>query len=1457
MSKEREKHIEAIYHLALEKKSGKERSDYLNSACADDNDLRVSVESLLKAHDKAGDFLESPILDSGVTLDESPISEGPGTVIGRYKLLERIGEGGMAVVYMAEQQEPIRRKVALKIIKLGMDTKSVIARFEAERQVLAMMDHPNIAKVLDAGATETGRPYFVMELVTGVSITEYCDKNNLSTKERLSLFIQVCNAVQHAHQKGIIHRDIKPTNVMVTRHEGKPVPKVIDFGIAKAINQKLTEKTLFTRYAHIIGTPAYMSPEQADLGDMDVDTRSDIYSLGVLLYELLTGTTPFSEEELRNAGYIEMQRVIREQEPPKPSTKLSTLGQTLTDIAKYRGATPDVLRKTVRGDLDWIVMKSLEKDRVRRYDTVSALAQDVQRHMSHEPVQARPPSLTYHALKFLRKHRTMLSLTSSILVAITLSLVLTAMYISVERQRRQFRDEHLLSSAQALHAKGRRQEALRQVETILESKTLGREAKLLRARLLFEAGLLDDAAAQLEQLLTESSEISGAAHLLLSTVYIGMDPVKAKQHQQRAESLHPRTAEAYCLRALTASTPEETIRLLSRAVELDPGYYPSYKARALAYYALRDYTSMLQEIQVIIALRPEDPLGYTLRAIVQREAGQFEAAIQDHNRAINVCDMESELAELHNQRRETFVCMGNLKAALRDAQISTELKPEQFMYRFHVFATLISLHQYEAAIQEYEGIMSAGLAHQQQFEAWAKRHLFDILGNRGSFEPPVSIIDSEAFSAMQEASDFYTTLATKATRLVNGVYGQSSWSPDGKQLAYGRSDWYMWEPQTLTTGAPTISGPSGIEILDLESGTTRLLVSFGKDPVWSPDGEYIAFVSEQERLHGSKEELWIIPAAGGEPRRLVPGACPVWSRDSNQIFFHSRLDRTICSIHAHDPAAEPELILSCLGWDPQISPDGQYVAYAVGNELSIVELSSGEVKTKWITPGPQTGRSMEVNWSPDCKELSLGAWSDLGLWIFDVDRQEGRQVVEAPARSCVWSPDRSQVIIEIGPPFEEIWLVTLDPSVSTYQALAPALTPEEFLLLRQAEYARAIEAHPENAREYLSKLTLMAAQNYRSGAYEQALETLNRVDELHRTVSNDESHPRDLALMVVVLRALGRDQEAQAFLTQLHHLWETRGYTRADFTFGTPILVPNVSSEYDEAAPHISSDGLSLYFCGWLNNRPGGYGKADIWVSTRATKDDDWGPPVNLKPPVNSSSMDGSPCISANGLELFFASRRPGGYGDIDLYVARRAHVSAPWEEPENLGPAFNSLAWDGAPNLSADNLSLYFCSEKDGQYPGGDIFVTTRPNLSAPWSQPTNLGASINTQAYGEWASSISPDGLILFFCGGSTFRPDGYGGGDIWVATRPTISDLWLEPINLGESINTPAREAGVSVSADGSTIYFHSDRPGGPGVWNIWETPILQWSTDIEIDSDMDLAERLVERYFGKEVISGKNE
>eukprot|EP00913_Durusdinium_trenchii_P013367 g12548.t1 len=412
-----EARVEAIFNAAVEKSTPTEREAYLDGACGNDAGLRVRVDALLSAHDEAGNFLITPTV-------EQP-NEGPGSRIGNYKILQQIGEGGFGVVYMAEQEEPIRRKVALKIIKLGMDTKQVIARFEAERQALAMMEHPNIAKVFDAGATQSGRPYFVMELVKGIPITEYCDQNHLKTEERLQLFVDVCGAIQHAHRKGIIHRDLKPQNVMVTLHDGRPVPKVIDFGISKATNQRLTERTLFTEYHQFIGTPQYMSPEQAEMSGLDIDTRSDVYSLGALLYELLTGTPPFEAKTLQHAGYAEIQRIIREVAPPKPSTRLATLVEQGTDSSRQSGGEPRTLSRLIAGDLDWIVMKAMEKDRTRRYESALELANDIQRHLRNEPVVAGAPSVSYQARKFVQRHRYGVIVSSAILVILLLGCVFT------------------------------------------------------------------------------------------------------------------------------------------------------------------------------------------------------------------------------------------------------------------------------------------------------------------------------------------------------------------------------------------------------------------------------------------------------------------------------------------------------------------------------------------------------------------------------------------------------------------------------------------------------------------------------------------------------------------------------------------------------------------------------------------------------------------------------------------------------------------------------------------------------------------------------------------------------------------------------------------------------------------------------------------------------------------------
>jgi serine/threonine protein kinase/tetratricopeptide (TPR) repeat protein len=432
----------SIFLAALDINDPDERAAYVARACGDDTGLRTQVESLLKAHGQSGGFMGRPAPALVATMEQAPLVERPGAMVGPYKLLEMLGEGGFGVVFMAEQVAPVRRKVALKILKAGMDTKQVVARFEAERQALAIMDHPNIAKVFDGGATESGRPYFVMELIKGTPITEFCDQNRLTPQQRLGLFIPVCQAVQHAHQKGIIHRDLKPTNVLVSRHDTASVVKVIDFGVAKAMGQELTDNTLFTGIAQMIGTPLYMSPEQAGKSDLDIDTRSDIYSLGVLLYELLTGTTPFTRERFRKAAFEEIRRIIREEEPPKPSTRLSDSRDSLPSISTLRQTESAKLTKLVRGELDWIVMKALEKDRNRRYETANGLAMDVQRYLADEAVLACPPSASYRLRKFATRHAWGLAV-----AALMLAVLLAATLVSTWQAVRAWRAERATGRA--------------------------------------------------------------------------------------------------------------------------------------------------------------------------------------------------------------------------------------------------------------------------------------------------------------------------------------------------------------------------------------------------------------------------------------------------------------------------------------------------------------------------------------------------------------------------------------------------------------------------------------------------------------------------------------------------------------------------------------------------------------------------------------------------------------------------------------------------------------------------------------------------------------------------------------------------------------------------------------------------------------------------------------------------
>jgi serine/threonine protein kinase len=516
---------ESLFDAARALADPVQRQAFLRAACSEDAALLIKVENLLKASEQAEQFFAgcAPALrrisdthqktetrSTSLANRASPITEEKlSSKIGPYKLLQKIGEGGCGVVYMAEQEKAVRRRVALKVIKLGMDTKSVIARFEAERQALAMMDHPNIARVLDAGATETGRPYFVMELVYGVKITEYCDQNRLGTEQRLELLIQICHAIQHAHQKGIIHRDIKPSNILVTMHDGIPVPKVIDFGIAKATEERLTDKTLFTAYAQFIGTPAYMSPEQVELSGLDVDTRSDIYSLGVLLYELLTGRTPFDAKELLKSGVDEMRRTLREREPYSPSAKLHTLGgEELTKTAIQRHVEPPRLLSQLKGDLDWIVMKALEKDRTRRYETANGLAMDIQRHLSNEPVIARPPSRWYRLQKLAQRNRIVFASGTAVAAALLVGTTTSTWLFFKERDARR----------RAVAAE-RQQTLLRQeAETARANESeLRREAevrgKITQTALLLNQDSYEDADKLLSEIPLTKPTIEGAAVL--------------------------------------------------------------------------------------------------------------------------------------------------------------------------------------------------------------------------------------------------------------------------------------------------------------------------------------------------------------------------------------------------------------------------------------------------------------------------------------------------------------------------------------------------------------------------------------------------------------------------------------------------------------------------------------------------------------------------------------------------------------------------------------------------------------------------------------------------------------------------------------------------------------------------------------------------------------------------------
>ena len=531
---------ESVFAAALAIPGPAERAAFLDRACADNPALRREVEGLLAAHADSNP-LDRPPRDVEATGayaargDRAASAAAVGDRVGPYKLLERIGEGGMGEVWVADQQAPLKRRVALKLIKPGMDSRNVLARFEAERQALAVMDHPNIAKVLDAGTTPDGRPFFVMELVKGTPITEFCDARRLSPRERLELFVPVCQAIQHAHQKGVIHRDIKPSNVLVALHDETPVPKVIDFGVAKAVGQPLTEKTIYTGFGALVGTPAYMAPEQATFNQLDIDTRADVYALGVLLYELLTGSPPVEPERLKKAALDEVLRIVRDEEPPRPSQRLST-SQSRATIAATRQSDPAKLSRMMRGELDWIVMKALEKDRGRRYETANGLAKDVQRYLAGDAVEACPPTLGYRLRKAYRRNR------AAVLTAGAFALVLvaaTAVSVAFAVRARQAEADAMAERDRVAEAQARASDEAalaRSVNEFFCRDVFGRPNPLLfgQRELTFRTAL-DEAAPQIEGRFGSRPLAEATVRQAFGDAYLGLGEfVKARPQLERA-----------------------------------------------------------------------------------------------------------------------------------------------------------------------------------------------------------------------------------------------------------------------------------------------------------------------------------------------------------------------------------------------------------------------------------------------------------------------------------------------------------------------------------------------------------------------------------------------------------------------------------------------------------------------------------------------------------------------------------------------------------------------------------------------------------------------------------------------------------------------------------------------------------------------------------------------------------
>jgi eukaryotic-like serine/threonine-protein kinase len=994
-----------IFIAALQKEDPAERQAYLDVACAGQPELRQQVEHLLRLHEGAGSFLEQPAAESAATrvvpdaaLEASSL-EASGALIGPYKLIEQIGEGGMGTVWMAQQTEPVKRLVAVKLIKAGMDSRQVIARFEAERQALALMDHANIARVLEAGTTGASRPYFVMDLVKGVPITRYCDEHHLTPRQRLELFIPVCQAVQHAHQKGIIHRDLKPSNVLVALYDGKPVPKVIDFGVAKAAGQALTEKTLVTGFGNIVGTLEYMSPEQAEINQLDIDTRSDIYSLGVLLYELLTGSPPFSRKDLEKAGMLEMLRVIREQEPTKPSTKLST-AEGLPTLAANRGTEPAKLTKLVRGELDWIVMKALEKDRSRRYETANGLAVDIQRYLTDEPVLAGPPSNTYRMRKFARKNRKLL-VAAAVVGVLLVTTTLASIWAAVQSARLAETEHELRGTAE------QRADAERKAKEEIEwSFYLHRIARA-------QQELLAENTGRAEELLDECPALlRGWEWHYLKRSRPG-NPLSLKGNLSAALSPDGRylALENENVDIVDAATGRRvrTLRGVTSFIESwGMAFYPKAGETILAAGDFRDKVVRLWNVDTGQEIRTLRGHGDRLRTVAFSPDGQRLVA-GSVNRGAKVWDWRtgqlmfevskppkiSRIAYSADGRRVAVGGWGDEKDVIvYDAASWREIRSFG-KHKGGIEAVAYSPNGEHVATSGSDGLVNIWKESSGALELTLSGHTGTV--HDVAYAPDGRRLASVGWDKTLKLWDTETGKETLTLRAHTDEVCKVVFSPDGHRLlSAGKDSVKVWN-------ATPVGEMVGSEALSLPGHT-----SFVTSVAFSPDGRLLASAGSDRLI-----KVWEVASLGqGTPPK---GLTLEGHTDRILSLAFSPDSRRLASagwggdIKTWNAAAAREILTVPAGDDLRIvafSPDGRFLASLGPGRLDVWNANTGE--HVMVIPMPN-GELHAMAYSPDGKYVALGQWHDVRIWDMGTAK-EVRSFNHSGLVQCVaYSPDGRRV----------------------------------------------------------------------------------------------------------------------------------------------------------------------------------------------------------------------------------------------------------------------------------------------------------------------------------------------------------------------------------------------------------------------------------------------------------------